>query len=136
MYIFFFLSNEDLTNGRAYDTFDDHHSQFEFDPAVTSKLKSIKKPGEKFYIKETIYEMEDIVDDKDDDGFITSEEIETKRYKCASPRRYHRSDRTPELDFDYDDCEVTPDIERTMPVDMPASNRHTRTYSNSSETDE
>lgn len=81
--------------------------------------------------------MDDVVENNnDDDNFFLSGKVENKRYKCASPRRFHRSDRTPELDIDDDDCEVTPDIERTMPVDMPTSHRHTRTYSNSSETDE
>lgn len=78
--------------------------------------------------------MEDI--DDDDDDIIMSDEVETKRYKCSSPRRRHCSVRSPELDFEYDDCDFTSDVERTMPVDMPASHRHTRTYSNSSENDE
>lgn len=79
--------------------------------------------------------MEDIEDDDDDDLMIMSEELETKRYKCSSPRRRHQSVRSPDLDIDYDDCE-TSDVGRTTPVDMPTSHRHTRTYSNSSETDE
>lgn len=78
--------------------------------------------------------MEDI-EDIDDDDFM-SDEVETKRYKCSSPRRRHRSVRSPELDFDYDDCEIHLDIERTMPVDMPVPQRQMRTYSSSSETDE
>jgi len=114
---------------------DDNNSQFDFEQSTTTKLKSIKKPAEKFFIKETIYEMEDI-EDIDDDEFIMSDEVETKRYKCSSPRRRHRSVRSPELDFDFDDCEIPSNLDRTMPVDMPTSNKHIRTYSNSSETDE
>jgi len=111
---------------------EDNYSQFDFEP--TPKLKSIKKPAEKFFITETIYEMEDI-EDIDDDDFIMSDEVQTKRYKCSSPRRRHRSVRSPELDFDFDDCEIPSNLDRTMPVDMPTSHK-IRTYSNSSETDE
>ncbi|XP_026817694.1 myotubularin-related protein 14 [Rhopalosiphum maidis] len=125
-------SNEDLTNGKSYDSLDDNHSQFDFEQ--TPKLKSIKKPAEKFFITETIYEMEDI-EDIDDDDFIMSDEVETKRYKCSSPRRRHRSVRSPDLDFDFDDYEIPSNLDRTMPVDMPTSHK-IRTYSNSSETDE
>lgn len=114
---------------------DDYNSQFDFEPTSAPKLKSIKKPTEKFYIKETIYEMED-VEDNDDEDFTMPDEVETKRYKCSSPRRRHRSVRSPELDFDFDDCEMPSDLNRTMPVDMPSSHKHIRTYSNSSETDE
>jgi len=114
---------------------EDYHSQFDFEQTATPKLKSIKKPAEKFFIKETIYEMEDI-EDIDDDDFIMSDEVETKRYKCSSPRRRHRSVRSPELDFDFDDCEIPSNLDRTMPVDMPTSHKHIRTYSNSSDTDE
>lgn len=103
-------------------------------------MKSLKKPGDKFLIKETIYEMDD-VEDVDDDDIIMSDEVETKRYKCSSPRRRYRSVRSPELDFDYDDCEIESNIDEItmpvdMPVDMPASQRRVRTCSNSSETDE
>lgn len=134
IYVYNFFSNEDLTNGKTYDTLDEYHSQFDFEQNITSKLKSIKKPAEKFFINETIYEMADIEDD--DDDFIMPDEVETKRYKCSSPRRRYRSVRSPELDFDFDDCEVTSTVERTMPVDMPTSHRRMRTCSNSSETDE
>lgn len=80
--------------------------------------------------------MEDIQDDDDDDMMNMTEELETKRYKCSSPRRRHQSVKSSDLDFDCDDdCEIS-EVGRTMPVDMPASHRHTRTYSNSSETDE
>lgn len=112
---------------------DDYHSEFDFEPTVATKLKSIKKPADKFFIKETIYEMED-VEDMDDDDFSLSDEVETKRYKCSSPRRKHCSVRSPELDFEYDDCGF--DEYRSMAVDIPASQRHVRTFSNSSETDE
>lgn len=79
--------------------------------------------------------MEDC-EDLDDDDFIMSDEVETKRYKCSSPRRRHRSVRSPELDFEFDDCDFSSNVDRTMPVDMPCSQRQTRTFSNSSETDE
>ncbi|XP_050426200.1 myotubularin-related protein 14 isoform X1 [Adelges cooleyi] len=128
-------SNEDLTIGKVYDGFDDYHSQFDFDQTVTTKLKSLKKPTEKFFIKETIYEMDDI-EDIDDDDFIIADEVETKRYKCSSPRRRYRSMRSPDSDCDIDDFEFTANVERTMPVDMPSSNKRNRTCSNSSETDE
>lgn len=130
-----FSSNEDLTNGKSYDTLDDCYSQFDLEQNGTNKLKQIKKPAEKFFIKETIYEMDDS-EDFDEEDFIMSDEVETKRYKCSSPRRRHRSVRSPESDFEFDDCEFTSNVDRTMPVDMPSSQRHTRTYSNSSETDE
>ncbi|VVC25066.1 Hypothetical protein CINCED_3A005390 [Cinara cedri] len=128
-------STEDLTNGKPFDTLDDYHSQFDFEQTTTTKIKSIKKPAEKFCVKETIYELEDIEDDDDDDLMIMADELETKRYKCSSLRRRHQSARSSDLDFDYDDCEIA-EFERTLPVDMPPSQRHTRTYSNSSETDE
>lgn len=114
---------------------DDYHSQFEIDRNDSAKLKSIKKPTEKFFINETIYETED-VENMDDDDFLMTDEVETKRYKCSSPRRRHCSLKSPESDVDSDDCETASSLERTMPVDMPTSHRHTRTYSNSSETDE
>lgn len=114
---------------------DDYGSQFDLEPPVTTKVKSAKKPGEKFLIKETIYEMDGF--DNDDDDDIINDEAETKRYKCCScPPQQHCSVRCPDLDFEYDDCDFTSDVERTMPVDMPVSHRHTRTYSTSSENDE
>jgi hypothetical protein len=79
--------------------------------------------------------MEDI-EDIDDDDYSMSDEVETKRYKCSSPRRRHRSLRSPDLDFEYDDCDFISMEDKTMPVDMPASHKHIRTFSNSSETDE
>lgn len=132
-----FCSNEDLTNGKgSYDTLDDCQSQFDLEQNGTSKLKTLKKPVDKFFIKETIYELDDI--DNFNDDMNVPEEVETKRYKCSSPRRRHNSVRSQELDFEFDDEELRPPSEEssTTPVDMPDSQRHSRTYSNSSETDE
>lgn len=114
---------------------DDFSTQFDFE-RIDTKIKSTKKPNEKFFINETIYETDDFEELVDDD-FILTDEVDTKRYKCSSPRRRHRSLRSPELDFELDDFEFTPSYdETTMPVDMSSSQRRTRTCSNSSETDE
>lgn len=126
-----------MTNGKSsYDTLDDYQPQFEMEQNGTAKLKPIKKPVDKFLIKETIYELDD--DDINDDIDVL-EEVETKRYKCSSPRRQHRSVRSPELDFEFDDEELRPSSEErttTPPLDMSDSHRHSRTYSNSSDNDE
>lgn len=136
IFVFSFSSNEDLTCGKSYDTLDDFSTQFDFD-RIDTKVKSTKKPNEKFFINETIYETEDFEELVDDD-FVLTDEVEAKRYKCPSPRRRHRSLRSPELDLEFDDFEFTPSYdETTVPVDdMLSSQRRTRTYSNSSETDE
>lgn len=79
--------------------------------------------------------MEDVVNIRD---FILPEELEPKRYKCSSPRRrYNSTTKSPDLDNDFDDCGLASNVERTMPVDMPGSHRHTsRTYSSSGEIEE
>lgn len=72
-------------------------------------------------------------------GRVLREELllDAKRYKCSSPRRrYQRNAKSPELENDYDDCDLASNVERTMPVDMPDSHRHTRTYSSSSDIEE
>lgn len=132
---FSFSSNEDLTCGKSYDTLDDFSTQFDFD-RIDTKIKSTKKPNDKFFINETIYETEDFKELVDDD-FVLTDEVETKQYKCSSRRR-HNSLKSPELDLEFDDFEFTPSYdETTVPVDdMTSSQRRTRTYSNSSETDE
>lgn len=125
-----------MTNGRSYDTLDDcGNVQSESDQNTSAKSK--KKAVEKRYINETIYEMDDVENLRN--GSILWEELlrEPKRYKCSSPRRrYQRSVKSPELETDYDDCDLVSNVERTMPVDMPDSHRHTRTYSSSSEIEE
>lgn len=135
IFVFSFSSNEDLTCGKSYDTLDDFSTQFDFD-RIDTKIKSTKKPNEKFFINETIYETEDFKE-LFEEGFILTDEVETKRSKCSSPRRRHGSFRS-EVDFEFEDFEFPPSYdETTVPVDdMASSQRRTRTYSNSSDTDE
>jgi len=109
--------------------------QFDLDRPDVTKLKSVKKPTDKFCISETIYETDDIEKDIAND-FVMAEETETKRYKCASPRRRHRSFRS--LELDSEDEYDTSDDERNIHTSLSAPIRHNRlrTHSNSSDTDE
>lgn len=130
-----FNSNEDLTNGKSCDIVDEINSQFDFEQNGTNKLKPMKKPADKFFINETIYELDDS-EDLDDDDFIMSDEADSRKYKCSSPNKRQCSVRSPELDFEFDDCDITSNMNSTMPVDMPSAQRPMRTYSSSSEADE
>jgi len=125
-----------LTNGKSYDSSDDYQPQFDLEQNGTAKVKSMKKPADKFSIKETIYELDDI--DNFNDDVIEPDEVETKRYKSSSPRRRHRSVRSPDLDFEFDDEELrsSNDDRTTAPIDVPDSHRRSRTYSGSSDTEE
>lgn len=111
--------------------------QFDFDRPNATKLKSAKKPSEKFSISETIYEMDDF-DSHAVDEASTAGEIETKHYKSASPRKRNRSFRFSEFDSDDDfDAPMEDDKNMSSPNNFAGAFKNTRarTSSNSSEID-